>query len=270
MDFNTRVKLNNGVKMPIVGLGTWNSSEGKECENAVAEAINVGYRHIDTASVYGNERSVGKGVKKSGVSRKEIFITTKLWNGDHDDPEGALEESLEKLQLDYVDLYLIHWPVPQRNKTWKVFEKFLEEGKCRAIGVSNFMVKHLEELLKQSKTVPVVNQVEFTPYVFNGKLLEYCKSKKIQLESYSPLTQGIKFKDSKLVAISDKYNKTPAQILLRWNVQHGNVVIPKSTSKERMTENSSIFDFELSEEDMKKLDGFDEGFRVCPDPNRMT
>ena len=255
--------------MPIVGLGTWNSAEGNECEDAVAEAVNAGYRHIDTAAIYGNERSVGNGVRKSGISREEIFITTKLWNGDHGNPEGALEESLKKLQLDYVDLYLIHWPVPERNKTWKMFEKFLEEGKCRAIGVSNFMVRHLEELLKQSKAMPAVNQVEFTPYLFQKELLEYCKSNGIQLESYSPLTQGMKLKDPKLTAVAKKYSKTQAQILLRWNVQHGNVIIPKSTTKERMVENSDIFDFDISEEDMEKLDSFNEGFRICPDPNEM-
>lgn len=269
MNISTMAKLNNGVEMPILGLGVWESAEGKECENAVFEAMKAGYRHIDTAAVYGNEKSVGNGVKKSGISRKEIFVTTKLRNGDHDDPESALEESLKKLQLDYVDLYLIHWPVPARNKTWKMFEQFLEEGTCRAIGVSNFTIRHLEELLKQSNIVPAVNQVEFTPYLFQKELLEYCKSRGIQLEAYSPLTHGMKLKDSKLVEIAKKYNKTPAQVLLRWNLQHGSVVIPKSTKKERILENSDVFDFEISEEDMKKLDTFDEGFRVCPDPNEM-
>lgn len=269
MDINTKVNLNNGVEMPALGLGVWESAEGNECENAVIEATKAGYRHIDTAAIYGNEKSVGNGIKKSGISREEIFITTKLWNGDHDNPEGALEESLKKLQLDYVDLYLIHWPVPERNKTWKMLEQFLEEGKCRAIGVSNFTIRHLEELLKQSKIIPAVNQVEFTPYLFQKELLEYCKSKGIQLEAYSPLTRGIKLKDPKLVEMANRYNKTPAQILLRWNSQHGVVVIPKSTRKERILENSDIFDFEISEDDMKKLDSFNEGFRVCPDPNKM-
>ncbi len=269
MDINTTAKLNNGVEIPMLGLGTWESADGSECENAVSDAIQVGYRHIDTAAAYRNEKSVGKGIKKSGISRDEIFVTTKLWNQSHDDPEGALEESLEKLQLDYVDLYLIHWPVPQRNSSWKMLEKFLEEGKCKSIGVSNFTIRHLEELFKQSKIVPAVNQVEFTPYLFQKELLEYCKSKGIQLEAYSPLTRGVKLKDQRLVDIAKKYNKTPAQILIKWNLQHGLVVIPKSTKKERLIENSDVFDFQISNEDMAKLDSFNENFRICPDPNKM-
>lgn len=269
MDINTKTKLNNGVEMPMLGLGVWESAEGDECESAVFEAIKAGYRHIDTAAAYGNERSIGKGIKKSGISREEIFVTTKLRNGAHGDPEGALNESLEKLQLDYVDVYLIHWPVPERNESWKMFEKFLEEGKCRSIGVSNFTVRHLEELLKKSKVVPAVNQVEFTPYLFQKELLEFCRSKGIQLEAYSPLTRGRKLNDSKLVEIAKKYNKTPAQILLRWNLQHGIVIIPKSTKRERILENAEIFDFEISEDDMEKLNGFNEDFRLCPDPHDM-
>lgn len=270
MDITTRVKLNKGTKIPILGLGTWQLADGRETENAVSYAFEAGYRHIDTAAVYGNEESVGRAIKKSKIPRDELFITTKLWNADHNNPVRACNESLKRLQLDYIDLYLIHWPVEKiRNATWKIMEQLYKDGKCKAIGVSNYTIRHLKELLKIAKIVPVVNQVEFNPYLYQKELLEFCKSKNIQLEAYSPLSRGKKLNELKLISIAGKYSKTPAQIMLRWALQHDIVVIPKSKSKERIYENADIFDFSISKEDMKTLDDFNEDFRVTWDPSEI-
>ncbi len=269
MDIDTIVKLNNGVEMPILGIGTWKLAEGDECENAVFEALQAGYRHIDTAQSYGNEKSVGDGIKKSGISREDIFITTKLWNQAHGDVEGALEGSLKKLQTDYVDLFLIHWPVPTRNESWKIMEDFLKDGRCKSIGVSNFTIRHLEELFKKSDVIPAVNQVEFTPFLFQKELLDFCRSKGIQLEAYSPLASGRRFNDPVIVDISEKYNKSPAQVMIRWCLQHNVIAIPKSANKERIVQNVDVFDFEISKDDMERLNKLDEGFRLCPDPTNM-
>lgn len=259
------VILNNGTKMPMLGLGTWDL-RGSECVQAVKWALDARYRHIDTASIYGNEREVGLALKKSDVPRKEIFITTKIWDNEQKNPEGALEASLKRLGLDYVDLYLIHWPAPERNETWKMLSGLAKERKCRAIGVSNFTIRHLKELLSKSKNIPAVNQVEFSPFLYQQELLEFCKSKGIQLEAYSPLTRGEKLKHPELLALARKYGKTPAQVVLRWDFQHGIVAIPKSKTKERILENASIFDFEISAPDMHTLDALNENFRACPDP----
>jgi len=269
---DTTVKLNNGVQMPIFGLGTWQTRKGKETQEAVLQALNVGYRLIDTASMYGNEKDVGEALRKSGLPREEVFITTKLWNSDHgyDKALAAFEESRKKLGLDYVDLYLIHWPVEGlRSESWRAMEKLLGEGKCRAIGISNYMTWHLEELLSHSSTTPAVNQVEFHPYLYLKELLDFCQSHDIQLESYSPLTKGVKLDDPKLVDIAKKYSKTPAQILIRWVLQHGVIVIPKSSHKERIEENAHVFDFTISEEDMNALDSFHQNFRSSWDPSRI-
>ena len=268
---DTKVKLNNGVEMPIFGLGTYQARKG-EAREAVLHAMKVGYRLIDTASMYGNEEDVGEAIKQSGLPREEIFITTKLWNSDHGYERAitAFEESRKKLGLDYVDLYLIHWPVEGiRSETWKAMEKLLEEGKCRAIGVSNYMTWHLEELLSHSSTIPAVNQAEFSPYLYLRDLLEFCQSHDIQLESYSPLTKGVKLDDPKLAAIASKYSKTPAQLLIRWVLQHGVVVIPKSSRKERIEENAAVFDFTISPEDMNALDSFHQNLRTSWDPSRI-
>jgi diketogulonate reductase-like aldo/keto reductase len=240
---DTKVKLNNGVKMPIFGLGTYLTRKGKETQDAVLHALEAGYRHIDTAKMYGNEKDVGEAVRRSGVPREDVFITTKLWNSDHgyDRTIAACEKSLKTLGLSYVDLYLIHWPVEDlRNESWKALERLLKEEKCRAIGVSNYMIWHLEELLENSSTVPAVNQVEFHPYLYQKDLLEFCQSHNIQLESYSPLTKGEKLNDPRLSAIASKYSKSPAQVLIRWVLQRGIVVIPKSARKERIYEKLSI------------------------------
>lgn len=270
-DINSRVALNNGVQMPVFGLGTYQMRSGKETRDAVLHALKIGYRLIDTAAMYGNEKEVGEAVRASGIPREEIFVTTKLWNSDHgyDRALAAFEESRKKLGLDYVDLYLIHWPVERlRRESWRALEALLAEGKCRAIGVSNYMTWHLDELLESSSTVPAVDQVEFSPYLHLSDLLEYCRSHPIQLESYSPLTKGHMLMDPKLRELAAGYSKSPAQILIRWALQKEVVVIPKSSRKERIKENSEVFDFAISEQDMKLLDSFDRDLRTSWDPSK--
>ena len=267
---DTKVKLNNGVQMPIFGLGTYQMQSGREARDAVLHALKAGYRHIDTASMYDNEEDVGTAVKESGIPREEIFVTTKLWNSDHgyDSTLAAFEKSRRRLGLSYVDLYLIHWPVQDlRKESWRALEKLLEEGKCRAVGVSNYTDWHLEELMENSSTVPAVNQVEFSPYLYQKDLLEFCRKHGIRLESYSPLTKGHKLSDSKLVTLASKYSKSPAQILIRWVLQREIIVIPKSSKKERIVENAEVFDFNISPEDMRALDLFDQGLRTSWDPS---
>jgi diketogulonate reductase-like aldo/keto reductase len=269
---DTKVKLNNGVEMPIFGLGTYQADPGTSTRQAVLHALETGYRLIDTAALYGNEDDVGEAVKESGIPREEIFVTTKLWNDDHgyDRTLAAFEESLGLLGLSYVDLYLIHWPVEDlRGDSWRALEKLLEEGKCRAIGVSNYMIWHLEELLNESSTVPTVNQVEFSPYLYQKDLLEFCHSRDIRLEGYSPLTKGHKLKDSRLATMASKYSKTPAQILIRWSLQREAITIPKSSKKERILENANVFDFSISPEDMRVLDSYDESLRTSWDPTTV-
>ncbi len=265
---NSAAKLNNKTDMPLLGLGTWQLSEGKQAEQAILWALEAGYRHIDTAAIYGNERSVGRAIRNSGIKKENVFVTTKLWNSGHDNPERAFEESLKKLDMKYVDLYLIHWPVPERNTSWKVLEKLHKDGKCRAIGISNFSINQTEELLKIADVIPAVNQVEFHPWLYQKELWEYCRRQKIQLEAYSPLARAEKLKDSRLAEIAKKYGKTAAQILIRWCLQKNIVAIPKSKSRERIIENADVYDFEISEADMKKLDSFNINHHVVPDYSR--
>ncbi len=272
MDYSivSKVKINENVEMPLFGLGTW-LSKGKECEKAVQWALEAGYIHIDTASYYKNEEEVGKGLRKSGVDRDEVFITTKLWNNEHgyENCLNAIEKSLERLQVDYVDLYLIHWPVSgKRIETWKAMQKIQEKGLARAIGVSNYMTFHLEELynaLENNEEVyipPAVDQVEANPFMFRKDLYEMCLEKGIQFEAYSPLARTKKFDNPKIVNLSEKYGKSPAQIMIRWCLQKDIVVIPKSINKERIKENSEVFDFTLSQEDMMILNDLNEDFSV--------
>lgn len=273
LNLSDKVKLNNGVEMPKFGLGVYLAKQGKETQSAVKHALTDGYRLLDTASMYGNEKDVGIAIKESGVPREEIFVTTKLWNDDHgyDKALKAFEKSLKKLDIGYIDLYLIHWPGGnKRNDTWKAFEKILETGKCRAIGISNYMINHIKELLSFADIVPTVNQVEFSPYLYQKDLLEYCNSNKIQLEAYSPLARGRKLDDPTLNAISKKHSKTPAQIMLRWALQHKVIVIPKSSNNNRIEENADIFDFNLDDEDMQILDSSNYNFRVAWDPSRIV
>ena len=273
LTIDTKVELNNGVKMPIFGLGLYQTRKGKETQDAVHYALEAGYRLIDTAAMYGNEEDVGEAVRKSGLPREKIFITSKLWNSDHgyDKALSAFEESRKKLGLYYVDLYLIHWPVEVlRKESWRALETLLREGKCRAIGVSNYMIWHLEELLSDSSMVPAVNQVEFSPYLYQKDLLDFCRNHHIQVEAYSPLTKGYKLHDPKLANMASKYSKSPAQILIRWALQKGVVVIPKSSRKESIHENADVFDFAISPEDMKVLDSFNEDLRTSWDPSTAT
>ena len=266
----TKLKLNDGNLIPQLGLGVWQISPAKTSE-AVLAALEAKYRHIDTASAYGNEESVGAAIRLSGIPRESIFVTTKLWNSDHGNPERALDASLGKLKMDYVDLYLIHFPVRQRRQSWRALEALQRKGKTRSIGVSNFTIAHLSELLAESEIVPAVNQVEFHPYLYQQDLLTFCRAKGIVIEAYSPLTHGERLKDPKLVAIAKKYSsaetKSTARILIHWALQHGLVVIPKSSNRRRIFENADVFDFEISEEDMRLLDSFNENLRTCWDPS---
>jgi diketogulonate reductase-like aldo/keto reductase len=269
MNLGTTAVLNNGVQIPVFGLGTWQTT-GKKVEGVILSALDIGYRHIDTAAAYRNEAEIGKALLKSGMPRENIFITTKLWNSDHgyNKAIAACEKSLNNLGLDYVDLYLIHWPVAGLYlQTWKALEKLLESGKCCAIGVSNFTIRHLDTLLKESAIVPAVNQVEFSPYLYQKELLDYCRSKSIQLEAYSPLTRGKKLVNPALSLIADKYGKSSAQIMIRWSLQTGMVVIPKASSLKHLKENAAVFDFELSQEDMQTLNSFNEDLHLCWNPD---
>lgn len=259
------------MKIPALGLGTWKLREGSEAENAVKWALEQGYRLIDTAATYANEKSVGKAIRESEVPRKQIFVTTKLWNDDHARVQEAFDESLRKLGLDYVDLYLIHWPVEnKRNESWKKLEKILESGKARAIGVSNFTVYHLEDLSDEGESiVPAVNQVEFSPFLYQKGLLEYCRKKRIELEAYSPLARTHKFDNPVLKEVAHAHSKSVAQVMIRWALQHGLIVIPKSSHKQRIKENFDVFDFSLSQEEMSKLDALNENYRTCWDPSSI-
>ena len=264
LSIKSKIKLNNGVEVPVLGFGTLHA-QGEIAQKAMIWAYEAGYRHMDTAKAYGNESDVGKAFKKCGLPREEVFITTKLWNDDHgyDTALKAIDTSLRNLGLDYVDLYLIHWPVSGRRvETWKAMERILKDGKAQAIGVSNFTIRHLEELLKEAETVPAVNQIEYTPYLYQKRLQEYCEGKGIKIEAWSPLTRGIKLDDPKLVEVARRYDKSPAQILIRWGLQHGVISIPKSVHRERIIENAQVFDFDISEGDMRRLDNFNENLRT--------
>jgi len=262
-------ELNNGVLIPRLGLGVYQSPPGHTTQKAVEYALKIGYRHIDTAMIYNNESDVGAALRKSGIRREELFVTTKLWNSDHGYEKAlkACDNSLKRLGLKYLDLYLIHWPVPEiRNESWDALSQLLKDGKCRSIGVSNYTIQHLAELLEDADVVPMVNQVEFSPFLYQKQLLDYCEQHKIQLEAYSPLTQGVKLNHLAIQQIARKHDKTPAQVLLRWSLQHNLVAIPKSVREERIKENSQVFDYNLTNEDMRILDSLNENFRNSWDP----
>ena len=255
--------------MPMLGLGVYQTRPGKETEQAVIWALEAGYRHIDTAAVYKNEADVGRAIRASGIPRADIFLTTKLWNADQGEDAvlKACDQSLDRLGVEYVDLYLIHWPVEgKRKESWRGFEKLLDQKKVLSAGVSNYTERHLEELLGSSSLVPAVNQIEFSPFLYQKKLYEYCMRRGIQLEAYGPLTQGKKLDHPAVQAIARNRERTAAQVLLRWAIQHEIVVIPKSIRQERIQENSQLFDFSLKAGEMETLDGLNENFRTCWDP----
>ncbi|TCS82117.1 diketogulonate reductase-like aldo/keto reductase [Tepidibacillus fermentans] len=264
--------LHNGVKMPWLGLGVYKAKEGEEVENAVKTALKVGYRSIDTAAFYDNEVGVGKAIRESGVQREEIFITTKVWNNrqGYESTLQAFEESRKKLGVEYVDLYLIHWPVKGKYKeTWKALEKLYKDGYVKAIGVSNFQIHHLEDVMADAEIIPMVNQVEFHPRLTQKELLHFCKTHNIQLEAWRPLMQGQIFNEPTIVELANKYSKKPSQIVLRWDLQHGVVTIPKSVHEDRIKENADIFDFELDTEDMLAIDELNENQRLGADPDNF-
>ena len=269
-DIKGTFTLHNGVEMPYFGLGVYLSKEGNEVINAVKWAIQSGYRHIDTAAIYNNEEGVGEGIRASGIPREDIFLVSKVWNSEqgYDSTIKAFETSLKKLNTEYLDLYLIHWPVKGKYKeTWRALEELYKQKRIRAIGVSNFLQHHLKDLLTDVSIVPMVNQMEFHPYLVQQDLLDFCKTNKIQYEAWSPLMQGKIFDIDVFKEMAGKYKKTIAQLVLRWDLQKGVVTIPKSSKKQRIIDNAAIFDFSISKEDMAVLDGLDRGKRFGPDPD---
>lgn len=258
-DFKT---LSNGVKIPSIGFGTYKSGSDEETAEIIKYALKTGYRHIDTASFYGNELGIGNGIKESGIKREEIFLVTKLWNDCHgyDNTIEAFNKSLEKLQTDYIDLYLIHWPNKLNSETWKAFEDLYRKGRVKAIGVCNFKIGHLEQLKESAEIMPMVNQVEMHPHNIKTEMLNYCNENNIQLVAWSPIMRGRLFSNELMIGLSQKYKKTIAQIILKWHIQRGVIPIPKSSNEERIKENLDIFDFNISDEDMEAINSLDEGY----------
>ncbi|MED9967965.1 MAG: aldo/keto reductase [Blautia sp.] len=269
---NNTIFLNNDREMPLLGLGVYKATGENEAENAIITAADAGYRLIDTASVYKNEENVGRGIIKCGVPRKDLFITTKVWNTAQrlGDIQGAFERSLDRLKLDYVDLYLIHWPVPGCYlSTWKELEEIQKSGRALSIGVSNFEIRHLEELAKVSDVVPAVNQIECHPLCYPKELIEYCQDRGIQVQAYAPLARGAYLDNDVLCVLGTKYGRTSAQIGLRWAVQKGISVIPKSSNPERIISNGNIFDFVIEQEDMDILDTLNENYHSSSIPEDL-
>lgn len=253
--------LSNGIKMPSIGFGTYKSGSEEETVSIVKYALETGYRQIDTASFYKNEVGVGRGIKESKINREDIFVVTKLWNDDHgyEKTIEAFNKSLKNLQLDYIDLYLIHWPNKLNAETWRAFEYLYESGKVKAIGVCNFKIGHLEELKNTAKIMPMVNQVEIHPSSIKENMLNYCNENNIEVVAWSPIMRGKVFSNEIIISLAEKYKKTIAQIILRWHVQRGVIPIPKSSNEERIKENLDIFDFQLSKEDMEAISSLNEG-----------
>ncbi|MFI2132850.1 aldo/keto reductase [Lysinibacillus fusiformis] len=272
------VTLNNGLKMPLVGYGVFRVPEGEDLAEAVKTAIAKGYRSIDTAQVYRNEESVGRGIRaaieEGLVTREELFITSKVWNDglSYKETLAAYDSSLEKIELDYLDLYLVHWPGIDTNyvEVYKALEKIYQDGRVRSIGVSNFHVHHLEKLLKETKVIPVINQIEFHPHLTQEEVRAYCTDKDIQVEAWSPLMNGALLEEALIQELASKYDKTPAQIVLRYDVQHNVVTIPKTMTATRMVENLDVFDFTLTDGEMAQLDALNDGLRCGPDPEKFN
>lgn len=267
------IRLNNGHTMPMLGLGVFKATQEGEAMRAVTYALTHGYRLIDTAAAYQNEEGVGQGIKESGVPRKEIFVTTKVWNDAqrNNDVLGAFERSLDKLDMEYVDLYLLHWPVKESfHKSWEDLQKIYESGRTKAIGVSNFLPHHLDSLLESTTLIPAVNQFECHPLYNQAELIRYCKEKGIVAQAHTPLLRGALTDSPILKEIGEKYRKTPAQVALRWSLQNGVSAIPKSVTPSRIDENFNIFDFELSDEDMKQIFTMTGTKRYCSDPDNFN
>jgi diketogulonate reductase-like aldo/keto reductase len=263
--------LNNAMQMPLLGLGTWDMY-GKEAEQATLDALEIGYRLIDTATLYRNEKEIGNAIKRSGILRNELFVTTKVPNPQqgYDSTLKAFDASMKSLNIDYIDLYLVHWPIREKRKdTWKALEYLYNNKQVKAIGVANYLLPFLKELETYSSITPVIDQMEFSPWLYLKDELKYCRQHNIQLQSYSPLTRRKKFSDNRLQQLGKKYNKTPAQIILRWNIEHEVSTVPKSSNKKRLQENFDIFDFSLAKEDIEVIDSFNENFRVVEDPMEM-
>lgn len=273
-------KLSNGVEIPKLGFGTWQLEEGEMAYNSVSKALEYGYNHIDTAQAYGNEKSVGQAIIDSGVNREDIFLTTKVWNtrGTYEEAYSSIQRSMAKLQVDYLDLLLIHWPNPkafreddawkERNKeVWRAMEDFYKEGKIKAVGISNFQIHHIEELLKTAEVVPHVNQISLSPGLTQDELVKYCQDKEIQIEAYSPLGKGGAFSNETLKEMAAKYDRTVAQICLRWSLHHGFLPLPRSKTPANIKSNLNIFDFDLSPEDIERLNHL-EGIVEMTDPDK--
>ncbi len=273
MDIADTVTFSNGVRMPRLGLGTYKTADGEEVVRAVRVALETGVRSIDTASLYGNEAGVGQGVRESGVPREEVFVTTKVWNDDqgYDATRKALERSLEVLGFEYVDLYLIHWPVTEKMcETWRAMEDALDEGLVRSIGVSNFLPHHIEEVASVARTMPMVDQVEFHPRLQQPEVIAYCREHDIVVEAWRPIMRGAVTGIDEIARIATAHGKSPAQVSIRWILQKGMVVIPKSARPERIREDFDVFDFELSEEEMAVMDSLDRGERLGPHPDGFS
>ncbi|MTW87006.1 aldo/keto reductase [Virgibacillus dakarensis] len=271
MDMQTKRKLNNGTQIPQLGFGVY-KVRAEQTYDTVAHALELGYRHIDTASFYGNEEGVGRAIRESGIPREELFVTTKVWNDDHgfDRTLRAFEKSLARLGLDYVDLYLIHWPVPDLfTETWKALEKLYHDNVTKAIGVSNFLDHHLKTLAATQEVNPAVDQIELHPKLQQKDTVDYCREQGIAVESWSPLARAKYLDDPLLVRLGEKYKKSPVQLIIRWHLQHDFVVIPKSTNKDRQRQNMTVFDFNIDQHDMTLLDQLDEGLRVGSHPDNI-